>query len=137
MLVLDTSALVAATYVDDRLHEHAMHLLEGRQGIRLVPVSIFAEVAYMLRIRVGPSAVRDFVRDVRSGALTSDWDPADIERVGELMGRYADLRLDFADACVIACAERRGIPVLTGDARDFGVVAKEGTFEFIALDGSR
>lgn len=33
-------------------------------------------------------------------------------RIGELLGRYADLRLGLADACVIACAERYGGRVL-------------------------
>ena len=53
----------------------------------------------------------------------------DFARIRELVGRYADLPLGFADASVIACAERNGGRVLTFDARDFGVVAREGTIQ--------
>jgi predicted nucleic acid-binding protein len=42
--------------------------------------------------------------------------------------RYADLPLGFADAAVIACAERAKAEVLTFDRRDFEVVRREGTF---------
>jgi len=41
--------------------------------------------------------------------------------------RYADLPFGFADASVVACAERSGGRVLTLDLRDFGVVARAGT----------
>jgi uncharacterized protein len=46
--------------------------------------------------------------------------------VRRLVQRYADLPLGFADASVIACAERNGGRVLSLDKRDFGVVAREG-----------
>jgi uncharacterized protein len=51
-----------------------------------------------------------------------------------LVARYEDLRLGFADASVIACAERSGRRVLTLDLRDFGPVAREGRIE-LALAG--
>jgi len=44
---------------------------------------------------------------------------------------YADLPLGFADATVIACAERSGRKVLTLDRRHFGVVAREDTIEVL------
>jgi len=43
-----------------------------------------------------------------------------------LVNRYAGLPLGFADAAVIACAERSGGAVLSLDRRDLGVVAREG-----------
>jgi predicted nucleic acid-binding protein len=39
--------------------------------------------------------------------------------------------LGFADAAVIACAERRGGKVLTYDQRHFSVVAREGTIQIV------
>jgi hypothetical protein len=40
--------------------------------------------------------------------------------------RYESLPIGFADASVIACAERSGKRVMTLDRRDFSVVAREG-----------
>lgn len=51
----------------------------------------------------------------------------DLARIRALVRRYADLPLGFADAAVIACAEREGGRVLTLDTRHFGTVAREGT----------
>lgn len=46
-------------------------------------------------------------------------------RIGDLVERYADLRLGLVDAAVIACAECSGLRTLTLDQRDFGVVARD------------
>ena len=43
----------------------------------------------------------------------------------ELIARFRDLRLGYADAAVVACAERNGGRVLTFDRRDFDVIARE------------
>lgn len=69
-----------------------------------------------------------FLADLAARRYTLD--PGDLEftRVGDVVRRYADLRLGLVDATVIACAERRGCPVLTLDRRHFDVVAREGTF---------
>lgn len=45
--------------------------------------------------------------------------------------RFRDLSLGFADAAVVACAERNGGRVLTLDVRDFGVVARDGTIALL------
>ena len=50
----------------------------------------------------------------------------------QLVSRYADLPLGYADAAMIACAERRGRRVLTLGAH-LDVVAKEGTFAVVEL----
>ena len=47
------------------------------------------------------------------------------------MERYADLPLGFADAAVIACAERNGGRVMTFDRSDFDVVAAEGPITIV------
>ena len=49
--------------------------------------------------------------------------PADWQRVAELIVTYADLRLDAADASIVALAERFNLTAIaTLDARDFRVV---------------
>ena len=50
-------------------------------------------------------------------------DPADLERMAELVGAYHDLPLGTVDASVVAVAERRGVTTIaTLDRRHFGVV---------------
>jgi hypothetical protein len=59
-----------------------------------------------------------------------------ISRTHELMRRYADLPLGFADAAVIACAERHRGRVLTLDLRDCGMVAREGRITLALAPGA-
>lgn len=54
-------------------------------------------------------------------------------RITELLARYAGLRLGFADACVIACAERHGGRVLTFAQLDFGPAAREGAISVVPV----
>lgn len=66
-----------------------------------------------------------FLTDLESGAYLLDCGERDLARIRELVDRYTDLPLGFADAVVIACAERSGGRVLTLDRRDFGVAARD------------
>ncbi len=47
------------------------------------------------------------------------------------MRRYEDFPLGYADATIIACAERLGAAVFTFDRRHFTVVASEGTITVV------
>ena len=81
----------------------------------------------MLETRAGVRALGSFLENLDNGALLLDCGNSDFSRIRELVERYRNLPLGFADAAVIACAERRGKRVLTYDQRDFSVVAREGT----------
>lgn len=126
MITLDTSALVALADPDDANHEDAITALSVDPGPPIIPIGILAEVTYMLEVRVGPVPVDRFLADLRAGAFELDCGERALGRVRALIGQYADLPLGFADASVIACAERHRGRVLSFD-RDFAVVAREGT----------
>jgi predicted nucleic acid-binding protein len=90
---------------------------------------VLAEITYMLETTFQPGALQPFLDDLRASAYTLDWETQDIARIQGLTRRYQDLGLGFADAAVVACAERHGGRVLTTDFRHFPVVARgEGTF---------
>jgi predicted nucleic acid-binding protein len=101
----------------------------------IVPVGILAEAGYMIERELGAAVLRQFLAFAVDGSLTLDCGESDMERVIALLERYEDLRLGFADACVIACAERNGGRVLTFDERDFPPVAREGTISLVPLPG--
>jgi predicted nucleic acid-binding protein len=96
-----------------------------------VPAGILAEITYLLEQRLGLPTLDLFLEDLMSGAYTLDCGADDLGRVRQLVREYADLPLGFADASVIACAERSGGGVLTLDLRDFGVVARAGQIRIL------
>ena len=131
MITLDTSGLLALIDQRDTDYTRARESLRADPGPFLVPAGILGEVAYMLEKWVGSQVLDLLLDDLESGAYTLDCGEADLPRIQQLARRYADLPLGFADAAVIACAERNGGRVLTFDLRDFGVVAREGKIRLV------
>lgn len=126
MITLDTSGLFALLNRRDPDHEPVKAAILGDSGPYLVPAGILAEIAYLVERRLGVEVLDRFLEDLDSGGLTVECGEEDLPRIQELVRRYEDLSLGFADSCVIACAERNGGGVLTLDRRDFEVVAREG-----------
>lgn len=112
---------------DEAGHEAAAVVLREDGGPFLVPALIMSEIAYVIEKWLDLSVLDSFLLDLLHGAFSLAPAKDDLRRVRVLVRRYADLRLGFADAAVIACAERNGGRVLTFDRRHFGVVAREGT----------
>lgn len=128
MITLDTSGVISLVNARDPQHRHAKAALENAGRPYLLPVGILAEITYLLESRM-PNVIDAFLGDVESGAFTPDCGEGRVPRVRELIERYKDLPLGFADATVIACAEQNGGLILTLDRRDFGVVAREGKIQ--------
>lgn len=82
------------------------------------------EAAYFLARRLGAAAERAFADSIRRGELLVEAvEPADWERIEELLERYADLGLGIVDASIVAACERLGEEKLaTLDHRHFGAV---------------
>src|SRR3954469_10053255 len=123
VIVLDTSAVLAFVDGKERDHGRVIAAVEADSGPYFIPTSILAEVGYLLEHRLGQRILDLFLRDIESGAFTLDCGDGDTPRIRELVARFVDLPLGFADAAVVACAERRGRRIVTLDRRDFDVVS--------------
>lgn len=94
--------------------------MAGLRRNAIIPSPVLVEVDHLVRSRAGSSAARKFLESAAGGTheiayLTSGL----MRRAVELDDRYADLGLGFVDACVMAIAERRDLPILTFDFADF------------------
>jgi len=127
VITLDTSALVALLNRRDSHHAAAASAMAAEGGPLVVPAGILAEVAYLLESGQGTAALDTFLGDLETGAFSFDCAEEDLPRVRELVQRYSDLPLGFADSVVVSCAERNGGKVMSFDRRHFDVVAREGT----------
>jgi uncharacterized protein len=126
VLTIDSSGLIALLVARDPDHAAAIEAITEERGALLVPAGILGEAAYMIERRGGADALDVFLHDLEAGAFTLDCGEDDLARIRALVARYRSLPLGFADAAVVACAERSGGAVLTFDRRDFAVVAGEG-----------
>jgi hypothetical protein len=123
-LVLDTGPVLAALDADDPEHARCAPLLTDTAEALVVVAPTLVEIDYWIRKRLSPNVWRTFIDDVTAGAYhLVDLAADDLSRVEELERQYADLRLGFVDAAVIAICERLGEKkVATLDRRHFGVV---------------
>ena len=82
------------------------------------------EVAYLLNVKVGYHAIPPFVKQMQRSRFDFEYlIEDDLVRIQTLMEQYADVRLDFVDAAIVAMAERLDVRhILTVDQRDFPVI---------------
>ncbi len=126
MITLDTSGVFALLNRRDPDHHAVVGAFTAARPPRFVPAGILGEAAYLIEARLGTDVLAAFLEDLAAGSFALHCGEGDLDRIRQLVLRYRDLPLGFADAAAIACAERHGGRVLTLDLRHFGVVAREG-----------
>ena len=124
MLVLDATAVVALQDRRDRTYERALATLQSEPGPFIVPLAVLGDVDRVLSARSAGATVQ-VLGSLIDGSLLLDCGDEDPPRIGELMGRFGDLRLGFAEAAVVACAERNGGRVMTFDRAVLEIVARD------------
>lgn len=122
--ILDTSFLLAMTNSKDRNHPQVVNVARTINDPLILPIPVLPEVCYLIASRLGHRAMRLFLKKlVANDTILESITLSDLQRVTEILDKYADSRLDFVDATIIAIAERRNITrVLTLDRRDFTIV---------------
>lgn len=119
MILLDTGPLVALFDPRDEDHAWARGVLKGVRSPLVTTVAVLTEVFHLLDPSSrGAAAVREFLG--AGGARVWFLDSPGLQRCFDLMGRYADHPMDFADATLVAAAESlRTTKVFTLDRDDF------------------
>ncbi len=106
-LVLDTGPLLAAINPNDKDHLRCRALLEQTTEPMLIPVPVLAEVDYFVCKYMQASVFVRVLDDILAGAFSVvDLVPSDYPRVREVCDRYADAKVGFTDASVLAIVER-------------------------------
>jgi uncharacterized protein len=123
-LICDTGPLYAAMDRADADHHACADLLLGFGEQLLVPAPVIVELDWLVGNRLGAEPLLAFFADLADGVIAVvDLARADYLRVRELLDRYADLKLGFVDAAIVAILERLGEGKLaTLDHLHFGTI---------------
>ena len=126
MILVDAGPLVALVDADDQFHKTCVAALKMvREPLATVwpPVT---EAMYLLSDL--PKAQEAVWEMLARGILQLlPLDLADVPRIRELMGKYADRQMDLADAVLVRVAEREGIrKIFTVDREDFSIYRLHG-----------
>ena len=121
--LVDTGAIVALINRADRHHAGALAWFSSFRGELLTTEAVITETAYVLAAsRAHQLAALAWVQRARSARLLAVEPVTDHAAVAAILERYSNLSCDYADATLIALAERTSVcAIATIDQRDFSV----------------
>jgi predicted nucleic acid-binding protein len=120
-LLLDTGALVSLLDRSQARHQEFVRFFDAWEGPVISTEAVLTEATHLLgRVPGGSAACLEFF--LRGGAVLIPASPAALERCRDLMAKYSDLPMDYADATLVVLGEELGANlVITTDRRDFGI----------------
>ena len=123
-LIIDTGVLFGAIDRRDAHHSACRDLLTNYPEQLVVPSPVVVELDWMISRYLDPHLMIGFLDDLLEGVFKIEvLLPVDYSRIRDICNRYADARVGFVDAAVLAVAERQNEPKLaTLDRRHFGLL---------------
>lgn len=123
-VIVDTSFLVSLTNPKEKHHAACADVARELTARLIVPVAVLPETTYLLASRLSHRTMRAFVHQLQDPQwIIENVSDVDLERATAVLDFYADAKLDFADATIVALAERLGLEtILTLDRRDFQMI---------------
>lgn len=117
---MDTGPLVAYLDVRDSAHLQAVECLGSFTGHLITTSAIIVEAMYFVSaIREGPEALASFVHAARL-LVHESTQPFQLKEAVQLMGKYLDTPMDFADATLVLLADQvNTYEIATLDRRGF------------------
>jgi len=131
--IMDTGPWVALIDRSEGRHAECVQWFQAFQGILFSTEAVLTEVLYLLSFSLPAQfAAIDYVL---KGAMTLiPSSTASLGRARDLMEKYGDIPMDFADATLVSAAEDLSIlHVVTFDTRDFGIYRLPSKKPFIVL----
>lgn len=118
--LLDTGPIVAFLDDTDAAHRVVVRAFAGFTGRFITTDAVIVEAMHLVsRSPAGPGLLIDFLFSSQA-AIYSSMSADDLLQAGELMAKYADVPMDFADATLVLLSTRLRIAaVCTLDRRGF------------------
>jgi predicted nucleic acid-binding protein len=124
-VLIDAGPLIALFDRDDNYHDKISAFLEDGEYCFISTLAVLTEVSYMLNFSV--HAQIDFLEWIlRGGVRLEEIRRADISRIITLVRKYHDVPMDFADATLVAAAEKTGIHTIISLDSDFDIYRLPG-----------
>ena len=120
-ILLDTGPLVAVLDDSQSSHDQCVDVFEAISATLITTLAVLTEACHILRRT--PNGPANCVRFVLEwGVLLMPLTPPALMRAAQLLTKYSDLPMDFADATLVALAEELDLRrIFTLDRRDFSI----------------
>ena len=119
--ILDTGPWVALIDRSESRHNDCVQWLKNFSGRLYSTEAVLTEVLYILNFSItAQCAALDFVLESVVEIVPSNIES--LKKTKNLMKKYADLPMDFADATIVCLATQTGMQnIVTFDKKDFAI----------------
>lgn len=128
-ILADTGLFVALFNRRDAYHEPAKAWLKELTDPLITNLPVLTETVHLLDFH--PQVALDFLRWVQRAVTIDSHTPDDLPRIEQVFTKYADVPADFADASLVALAERLGTRRIATVDADFQVYRYRGKQAFL------
>lgn len=134
MTLTDTGPLVALLDRDEPDHARCVEQLRSLSAPMLTTWPVLTEAMHLVGDGLGWPGQEALWRTVRRGDLQlADLQASTADRMEQLMSKYRDVPMDFADASLVAVAEERGLATVFSLDRQFHLYRLLGRRPFVLL----
>jgi hypothetical protein len=131
-VLVDAGALIALLDRDDEHHERCVAALKGiREPLSTVWPAVTEAMHLLAEIPHATDALLDLLLDGAVDVLPLD--VRDLRRVKQLMAKYRDRPMDFADGALVCVAEREDLTRILSFDSDFLVYRLPRRARFIVI----
>ncbi|MBC8412058.1 PIN domain-containing protein, partial [bacterium] len=128
-ILIDSGPLIALFDASDRYHQNSVDFIKNNKAILVTTIASITETLHLLDFN--RNAQIDFLEWLSCGALEiHNIEIFDFVRIKELISKYHDLPMDFADSCLVLLAEKLNIQTIATIDRDFTIYRIKGTKKF-------
>ena len=132
-ILIDSGPQVALFDSSDTYHVAATHFLKNNTCPLITPIASVTETLYLLDFN--RNAQIDFLEWIyRGGIEIYPIENNAIKRIKQLMEKYSDLSMDFADACLVYLAEKLQFKTIVTVDRDFNIYRIKGKTKFNVIN---
>jgi predicted nucleic acid-binding protein len=134
-ILIDAGPLIAVLNKNDAYHAECARIIQSLNCPFYTTMPVLTEAMYVAHARMGWVAQEALWKLVHRGDLLLEHpSPAELVRMGEVMHKYHDLPMDFADASLVALAERLSLTkIFTVDRSDFSTYRLFGKKPFVVI----
>ena len=127
-IVVDAGPLIALFDRGDRHHRRAVDFVRTTRSRLITNLPVVTEATFLLRFSI--DAQHDLLHWVHRAVEIDQGTAADLPRIAANLSKYRDMPADFADASLVALAERLNLSRVASVDRDFAVYRALGKRAF-------
>jgi predicted nucleic acid-binding protein len=119
-ILIDSGPMIALFDGSDKYHKASVEFIKNNSAVLITTFASITETLHLLGF--SRHAQADFLEWVYAGAIEiEDIVSRDFQGIAQMMLKYADLPMDFADACLVFIADKFKIDTIATIDRDFDI----------------